>query len=144
MDLPPTGRLLAVDVGEKRIGLAVSDTEQRVALPLATLTRRTGRRFPMGKLRRILEEHRPIGIIIGLPLSEDGTEGAQASSARETGRLIAAKSGLPVLYCDERMSTARALRAVRDMGGRVRENKEMVDQLAATTLLQSYLDSRSQ
>lgn len=142
MDLPSTGRLLAVDVGEKRIGLAISDPDQTVAVPLATLSRRAGRRFPMARLRRLLDEHQPCGVLVGLPLAESGAEDPRAAPAREAGRLIADKSGLPVCFWDERMSTARALRAVRDMGGRTREDKGMVDQLAATTLLQGYLNSR--
>ncbi len=140
--LPTQGRLLAVDVGEKRIGLALSDPTQMLAQPLGTLTRRTGKRFPMQQLRAHLEAHRPTGVVVGLPLESDGSEGDRALEARNIGAHIEDKTGLPVCYHDERMTTARALRAVRDLGGGTRGRKGEVDQLAATTLLQSFLDGR--
>ena len=140
--LPPVGRLLGVDWGERRIGLAVSDPAQTVATPLATLTRRTGKRFPMRSLKTHLDELRPVGIVVGLPLAEDGSEDHRAAVVREAGALIAAKSGLPVTYHDERMTTARALGAVRDLGGATRGREGDVDRLAATVLLQSFLDGR--
>jgi putative Holliday junction resolvase len=141
-DLPRSGPLLAIDLGDKRIGLALSDPTQTVAHPLATLQRRPGKRFPLQALRTHLEAHEPAGLVMGLPLTEDGTEDARAAEARETGARLAAKTGLPVAYWDERMTTARALRAVRDLGGGLRGRKADVDKLAATTLLQSFLDSR--
>jgi putative Holliday junction resolvase len=140
--LPRTGRILALDLGAKRIGLALSDPEQRLAHPLGTLHRRAGRRFPLAALRPYLDEHRPCGILVGLPLTPDGEEDERAGAARQIGRRIAEKTGLPVEFSDERMTTARALRAVRDLGGGLRDRKADVDPLAATTLLQTYLDSR--
>lgn len=140
--LPRSGRLLAVDPGAKRIGLALSDPDQRLAHPLATLTRRTGRRFPLASLRPYLEEYLPTGILIGLPLTPEGAEDERARAARADGARIAEKTGLPVAYWDERMTTARALRAVQDLGGGMKNRKADVDPLAATTLLQSYLDAR--
>jgi putative Holliday junction resolvase len=140
--LPHTGPLLAIDVGEKRIGLALSDPSQRVAHPLGTLQRRSGKRFPLAALREYLERDAPTGILIGLPLAPDGSEDERAHAAREVGARIAEKTGLPVDFRDERMTTARALRAVRELGGGLRNRKADVDPLAATTLLQSYLDSR--
>ena len=140
--LPPSGRLLAIDPGAKRIGLALSDPDQRLAHPLATLYRRAGRRFPLAALRPYLDEHAPTGILIGLPLTPDGTEDERARGVRGDGARIAEKTGLPVAYWDERMTTARALRAVKDLGGGMKHRKGDVDPLAATTLLQSYLDAR--
>lgn len=140
--LPSSGRLLAVDWGTKRIGLALSDPGQTIAQPLATLTRRAGKRFPLRQLRHHLDRHHPVGIVIGLPLESDGSEGEAAGAARATGELIAAKTGLPVAYLDERMTTARALGAIRDLGGSVRGRHGEVDQLAATVLLQTFLDGR--
>jgi putative Holliday junction resolvase len=140
--LPRTGRILALDVGEKRIGLALSDPTQTLAQPLDTLTRRSGRRFPLARLRTILESQRPVGILLGLPLTPDGSEAARAREARSIGTAIAEKSALPVAFWDERMTTQRALRAVRELDGSVRGRRGDVDQLAATTLLQSFLDSR--
>jgi putative Holliday junction resolvase len=135
---------LAVDIGEKRIGLAISDPSQTIAQPLATVTRRSGKRFPMNALRPHLDEYQPVGVVMGLPLYPDGTEGDMAGLARTTGDLMASKTNLPVTYWDERMTTARALSAIRDLSGGTRGRKEEVDQLAATVLLQSFLDSRRQ
>lgn len=132
--VPPVGRLLAVDWGEKRIGLAVTDPDRRIAQPLATLTRRRGRRFPMRALRAHLDEYRPVGVIVGLPLEADGSEGPSARAARETAELIAEKTGLPVVLLDERMTTARAAEA--DAAGGTVDR----DQRAASILLQLFLE----
>jgi putative Holliday junction resolvase len=140
--LPDAGRLLAVDIGEKRIGLALSDPSQSLAHPLATITRRAGKRFPMQQLRAHLDEHQPVGVLMGLPISPSGVEDERAQRARAAGGLIAEKTGLPVEYWDERMTTARALGAVREMGGNTRGREGEVDRLAATVLLQNYMDSR--
>lgn len=141
-DIPTDGRLLAVDWGEKRIGLAVSDPTQTLAQPLATLTRRSGKRFPMRQLKQYLDEFHPSGIVIGIPLGGDGGETVESAAARRAGELIAEKTGLPVTCFDERMTTARARAAVREMGGRTRGREGDVDQLAATVLLQTFLDHR--
>ena len=141
-ELPTEGRLLAVDVGEKRIGLAVSDPSQILAQPLATLTRRAGRRFPMRQLREHLDAQRPVGVVVGLPLTPEGAEDERAAAARAVGDLITEKSGLPVQYWDERMSTARVLGAIEEMGGSTRGREGDVDQLAATVILQQFLEGR--
>ncbi len=140
--IPDAGRVLAVDPGTKRIGLAISDPSQTIAQPLPTLSRRTGKRFPLKDLKSFLEEREPVGIVVGLPIAPDGTEDERAANARDIGSTINAKTGLPVVYWDERMTTARALSAVRELGGSVRGRKEEVDGLAATVLLQAFLDSR--
>jgi len=134
--------LLAVDWGERRIGLSLSDESQRLAQPLTTLTRRAGKRFPMRQLRTLLEQHAVAGVIVGLPLDEQGEEGAPARAARELAAAIGRQTGRPVELWDERMTTARALQAVREMGGSARGRKGDVDALAATLLLQHYLDAR--
>jgi putative Holliday junction resolvase len=131
-------RWLGVDWGAKRIGLALSDPSGTIAQPLATLVRRAGRRFPMQQLKSHLDRWRPVGIVVGLPLEADGSEGPAAQAAREVAQLIAEKAGLPVELMDERMTTARALEAGRPgKGARVD-----VDQRAAVVLLQLYLDRR--
>jgi len=141
-DLPKKGRLLGVDLGEKRIGLALSDPSQTLAQPLATLTRRAGRRFPMRQLREHIDAQQPVGVVVGLPLTPEGAEDEWTAEARAVGALITEKSGLPAQYWDERMSTARALGAIAEMGGSTRGRKGDVDQLAATVVLQHFLDSR--
>jgi putative Holliday junction resolvase len=141
-ELPSHGRLLAIDPGEKRIGVALSDPSQSIAQPLATLSRRAGRRFPLRDLRTFLEEHDPVGILVGLPVAPDGSEDERAAAARMVGRLIGETTGLPVAFWDERLTTARVHSDVRASGGTMRGRKKEVDQLAATVLLQSFLDSR--
>ena len=140
--LPFTGRLLALDWGEVRIGLALSDESQLLASPLKTIVRRRGKRFPLQPFLGLVATHQPVGLLVGLPLTGEGLEGESAQSARELADLVAERSGLPVALWDERMSTARALGAIREMGGSTRGRKEDVDALAATILLQHYLDSR--
>ena len=137
-----TGRLLGVDWGERRIGLALSDETQTLAQPLTTLTRRTGKRFPMREFLTLLDRHAVTGVVVGLPLDAAGVEGDAAGAARALASTIAQRSGKPVELWDERFSTARALGAVRQMGGTTKGRKGDVDALAATLLLQHYLDAR--
>ena len=142
MSLPDTGRLIAVDWGEIRIGLALSDETQTLATPLETLVRRRGKRFPMARFLELVAAHTPTGVVVGLPLTGEGVEEASAAAAREVAGALAERSGLPVALWDERMSTARALAAIREQGGTTRGRKEEVDALAAAVLLQHFLDAR--
>jgi putative Holliday junction resolvase len=140
--IPPHGRILGIDWGEIRLGIALSDETQTLASPLETLTRRRGKRFPMPRLLELAAAHAPVGAVVGLPLTLEGGEGASAAGARELAGTVARRTGLPVELWDERMSTARALRAVREQDGSVRGRKQDVDALAAAVLLQHYLDAR--
>jgi putative holliday junction resolvase len=141
--IPTAGRILAIDWGEVRIGLALSDESQTLASPLDTLVRRAGKRFPMGRLLELVSGHELIGIVVGLPLTSEGLEEESAVAARTLAEMVARRTGLPVVLWDERMSTARALRAVREQGGTTRGRKGDVDALAASVLLQHFLDSRA-
>lgn len=136
------GRLLGVDWGETRIGLALSDEARTVAQPLTTLVRRPGKRVPMTQLLDLARTHAVTGVVVGLPLDERGDEGDAARSARALGDTLAARAGVPVAMWDERFSTARALRAVREMEGSTRGRKADVDALAAALLLQHYMDAK--
>ncbi|HXO86873.1 MAG TPA: Holliday junction resolvase RuvX [Gemmatimonadales bacterium] len=137
------GRLMAVDWGERRIGLALSDEMQILAQPLTTLTRRAGKRFPMAQLLQLITTHNVVGVIVGLPLDESGAEGDAAHAARALADDIKSRVGaLEVTMWDERMTTARVLAAVREMGGKTRGRKEDVDAMAAALLLQHYLDAK--
>ena len=136
------GRLLGVDWGERRIGLALSDETQTLAQPLGTLTRRPGKRFPMARLLEHVTHSQVVGVVVGLPLDEAGAEGDAARAARALAEDIGRRAALPVTLWDERMTTARVLAAVREMGGSTRGRKEEVDALAAALLLQHYLDSK--
>jgi putative Holliday junction resolvase len=136
------GRLLGIDWGRTRIGIALSDESQTLAQPLSTLTRRAGKRPPIAKLLDVARAHAVTGVVVGLPLDERGLEGEAARSARAIGAAVAERGGLPVMLWDERFSTARALRAVKEMGGSTRGRKADVDALAAALMLQHYLDAR--
>ena len=140
--IPPKGRILGVDWGEVRIGLALSDESQILATPLETLRRRQGKRFPMPRFLDLTTMHQPVGLLVGLPLSPEGTEGESAEASREMAATLARRTGLPLEFWDERMSTARALGAIREQGGSTRGRKGDVDALAAAVLLQHYLDAR--
>jgi putative Holliday junction resolvase len=140
--LPSKGRLIAADWGDVRIGLALSDESQVIASPLETLVRRPGKRFPMPRFLELLAEHRPVGVVVGLPLTGEGTEAASAAAAREMAEGIARRTGLPVELWDERMSTARALAAIREQGGSTRGRRENVDALAAAVVLQHFMEAR--
>jgi putative holliday junction resolvase len=140
--IPSTGRILAVDWGEVRIGLALSDETQTIASPLTTLTRRPGKRFPMPAFLALVAAHGPVGLVVGLPLTPDGNEGPAAIAARELSVLLGARTYLPATLVDERMTTARAHAAIAEQGGSVRGRREDVDALAATILLQHFLETR--
>lgn len=140
--IPSQGRVLALDWGEIRIGLALSDETQFLASPLETLVRRRGKRFPMQAFLGLVGTHRPVGLVVGLPLTPEGLEEESAIAARTLAAEVERKTGLPVAFWDERMSTARALAAIREQGGSTRGRREDVDALAAAVLLQHWLDAR--
>jgi putative Holliday junction resolvase len=140
--IPSSGRILALDWGERRFGLAVSDETQLIASPLVTLTRRPGKRFPMPALLDQIGRTEPVGIVVGLPLESSGVEGSKAAEVRALAERIRERSGLPVELADERMSTARALAAIGEQGGTTRNRKAEVDALAAAVILQQFLDTR--
>jgi putative Holliday junction resolvase len=142
MPIPATGRILALDWGEVRIGLALSDETQTLASPLDTLVRRAGKRFPMGRFLELASPYQLAGIVVGLPLTPEGLEEESAMAARTLAGMVARRTGLPVELWDERMSTARALAAVREQGGSTRGRKGDVDALAASVVLQHFLEAR--
>jgi putative Holliday junction resolvase len=140
--IPPAGRILAVDWGERRIGLALSDETQTIASPLGTITRRAGKRFRMPEFLAHVTTHRPVGLVVGLPLTPEGDDGPSAVAARELAAQLGARTYLPVELVDERMTTARAHAAIRELEGSTRGRREEVDALAATILLQHFLETR--
>ena len=140
--IPSTGRILGIDWGEVRIGLALSDETQTISSPLDTLVRRAGKRFPMGRLLELTSPHQLAGIVVGLPLTPEGLEEESAIAARTLAEMVARRTALPVELWDERMSTARALAAVREQGGSTRGRKGEIDALAASVMLQHFLEAR--
>ena len=142
MTIPSSGRIIAIDWGEVRLGLALSDETQFLASPLDTLVRRPGKRFPMPAFLAHLEAQHPVGILVGLPLTPEGGEGPAAKASRDLAELVAQRTALPVELRDERMTTARAHREIQAQGGSTRGRREDVDALAAAILLQGFLDQR--
>lgn len=135
-------RILAIDYGAKRIGVALSDPGRIIASPLTTLTRRTGKRPPWPELERLVREHEVTELVVGLPLDLEGNESSWTAEVREFAERIRTKTSLPVHLLDERMTSVRAERLVRGSGlprGK-REEKGRVDATAAAIILQNYLD----
>jgi putative Holliday junction resolvase len=136
---PYPGRILAVDYGEKRVGLAVSDPSRTIATPAGFIVRRAGKRAPIAEIVRRAEAAEATAFVVGLPLDERGDDTPRALETRRIAAELEKRTGLPVRLVDERYTTAAALRTVREMGGTTRGRKGDVDALAATILLQHAL-----
>jgi putative pre-16S rRNA nuclease len=132
-------RLLAIDYGERRIGLAVSDPTGLIASPAGFILRRAGKRPPIAEIVRRAGELEAEGFVVGLPLDDTGEETERTAEVRRIAAELEKRTGLPARLVDERYTTAAALRAVREMGGSTRDRKGDVDALAATLLLQHAL-----
>ncbi len=130
---------MAVDYGERRIGLAVSDPTRTIASPAGFILRRTGKRPPIAEIMRRASALECGGFVLGLPLDGEGDETDRSREVRHIAEELEKRTGLPVQLVDERFSSAAALRAIREMGGSTRGRKGDVDALAATILLQQVL-----
>jgi putative pre-16S rRNA nuclease len=137
------GRLLAIDYGERRIGLAISDPTGTIASPAGAIVRRTGKRPPIAELVRRAETLEARGFVIGLPLDGDGNDTPRSMQVRTIAQELERRTGLAVELVDERYTTAAALRSIREMGGSTRGRKADVDALAASVLLQQVLNRAS-
>ena len=137
--LAPGARLLGFDLGEKTIGLALSDTLRSIATPMETLARG---KFSndAAKIEKIIAEQNVGGLIVGLPLNMDGSDGPSAQSARAFARNLAARSTVPIVFQDERLSTAAVTRTLIDADASRRRRAEVVDKMAAAYILQGALD----
>ena len=135
------GRVLAVDWGGRRFGLALSDPTRLIAQPLVTLVRRANHRAPVADIVALIARHEVARVVIGLPLDLEGAEGDAAGEVRAFGEAVERRSGVPVTYWDERLSTAAALRSARAAGVRDRDSRERIDQMAAVAILQGWLDA---
>jgi putative Holliday junction resolvase len=137
--LPPGARLLGLDLGEKTIGLALSDTRLTVATPLETLKRG---KFAADatKLEELIGKHGVGGLVVGLPLNMDGSDGPSAQSARAFARNFAARSQLPIVLWDERLSTAAVTRDMIAADASRKRRAAAVDKIAAAYILQGALD----
>ena len=137
--LPPAGKLLGLDLGTKTIGVAVSDGVRYTATPLETI-QRTKFTADAARLIELIEENAAVAFVIGLPLNMDGSEGPRAQSTRTFARNLSQKTPLPILFWDERLSTSAVTRMLIQADTRRERRAEVVDKLAASYILQGFLD----
>ena len=138
-------RVLGIDLGERRVGVAVSDPTGSIAQPLPTLQKRARKRMPLATLQKLAEQYEVQEIVMGLPLAPSGDDTERTRTVREAARKLEERSGVPVHLVDERYTSKAAERAVRGLGlpKKKREEKGRVDAAAAVLILQSWLDARA-
>jgi putative holliday junction resolvase len=132
-------RLFGLDVGTKTIGLALSDVMRQIATPLETI-RRTKFTADVARLLGLAKEHGVGGLVIGLPVNLDGSEGPRAQSTRAFARNLGQVTDLPMAFWDERLSTAAAERALLEADTSRKRRAELIDKMAAAYILQGALD----
>jgi putative Holliday junction resolvase len=130
---------MAIDWGERRIGLAISDPAGIIASPAGVIVRRAGKRPPVAELVRRSEALEARGVVMGLPLDGNGEDTPRSMECRRVALELARRTSLPVALVDERYTTAAALRGGRDAGRTTRDLKEDVDARAAAVLLQQAM-----
>src|SRR5262245_382615 len=142
-DLPPLlandARLLGLDVGTKTIGMALSDVTRSVATPFDTI-RRSKFAADAKAIREVVEQNQVEGLVIGLPLNLDGSEGPRAQSTRAFARNLAAHVEVPIVFWDERLSTAAVERHLIEADVTRKRRAEVVDRMAAAYILQGALE----
>lgn len=134
-------RFMAVDYGERRVGLAIADELGMIASPAGFIVRRAGKRAPIAEIIRRADSLEAKGFVVGLPLDGEGNETEWTAEVRRVGSELEKRTGLPVVFRDERFTTAASLRAIKEMEGSTRGRKGDVDAMAATILLQQALNS---
>lgn len=138
--LPPHGVLLGLDYGTKRMGVAVSNSDQTVAVPVETWIIREPAQN-LKHIRELIEDYRAVGLVLGLPIRTNGEEGTAAAAVRVFGRWVAEQTSVPLVYVDERYSSAEAELLVWRRGESPSKRKQPLDSLAAKVILQTYLDA---
>jgi len=139
---PGPARILALDVGARTIGLAVSDPLGVTAQGLETI-RRQNRKNDFDQLRRVIRKYAVAELVVGFPIRMSGAEGVQAEKMKEFAAALGAKFKLPVHLWDERLTTAEAQRVLRTTEMSIQRRAQVIDQMAATLILQSFLEARS-
>lgn len=135
-------RIMALDIGEKRIGIAISDPQERVASPLVVLDAVQVERGEK-PFTRLLEDWEPELFLCGLPLSLNGEEGPQAQRVRKVAQAISARFHIPIEFADERLSSREAKRILREEGLDERSMRGKIDMIAASVFLQAWLDEKA-
>jgi putative Holliday junction resolvase len=143
-DLPAKGALLGLDPGTKTIGVAGCDPTRLIASPLEALARGKKLAPVLDRLFQLYDERRCTGIVVGLPINMDGTEGPRAQSARALARNIIERRDIPLALWDERLSTAGAERALLETDASRARREELIDKLAAAWILQGAIDRLAQ
>lgn len=128
-----------MDVGDKRIGMAISDLLGWTAQGIETLVRQNNK-YDLKKISEIISKYQPKQIVIGLPKNMNGTLGPQSEQVKRLGDKLHVLTGLEIIYWDERLTTVAAQKAMIDTNMRREKRKKKVDQIAAVLILQSYLD----
>lgn len=141
VDVPRRGTLCGIDHGRKRIGVAVTDTNQTLAMPLATLISRSPQ-HDAAQFQKLRSEYGIVGWVLGLPLHMSGEESSQSQLVRKFGDWLAGVTGLPVIYWDERLTSSAAEVLLWSMGESPSRDKARVDGLAAQQILETYLRDR--
>ncbi len=136
-------RALGLDLGTVRIGVAVSDPDGILASPRATVARHPDRADDHAEIAALATELEVVHVVVGLPLSMDGSWGPAARAAQDEAEALAAVLAVPVSLHDERLSTVQASGALRRSGTRGRRQRRVIDQSAAAVILQSWLDQRA-
>lgn len=134
------GRVLGLDLGDVRIGVAISDPERRLAVPLGTV--HTGAPADLKAIAALVREHDVTTVVVGLPLRMSGETGTRAVHARAFADALGSVLDVPVVLQDERLSTVEADRALKDAGAGGRARRGAVDRSAATIILQAWLDGQ--
>jgi len=137
--LPPSGTLIGLDLGTKTIGLALSDLGRRIATPL-TVIARTKFSADVDVLLKHMSAHQPVALVLGLPINMDGSEGPRAQATRAFARNLAQKIDVPIVFWDERLSTAAVTRTLLEADTSRKRRAEVVDKMAAAYILQGALD----
>lgn len=138
--VPARQRLLGLDVGEKTIGIAISDSDFKVAAPVETI-RRTKFAADAARLAHLIAERAVGGLVIGLPVNMDGSEGPRCQSVRQFAANLLKRIDLPIAFWDERLSTAAVTRAMLDLDVSRARRAQAVDKMAAAYILQGALDA---
>ena len=138
--MPRPGRVLGIDLGSKRIGLAVSDRSGSIASPLSVLQRSKSVKHDHEAIRRIVEDEECERVVVGLPLSMDGSVGKAAKAALAETKQLATVVGVPVETYDERLTTVSADRAMMEANMNAQARRKVVDKVAAAVMLQAWID----
>ena len=136
-------RVLALDLGSKRIGVALSDLTGTVASPLTVIQRSRSKRHDHERIAKLVRDEEADLVVVGLPISLSGEEGPAAKAARTETAALATLIDVPIETYDERLSTVTAQRALTEAGVRGRSGRQVIDKVAAAVFLQAYLDRRS-